>query len=183
MSETHAVSQNASIWRAHTPRGARGWRAHTRTLRRGIAHAGGAGDTARGQERNPNSRAVACNDANPGLLFRAPPVPIAVLRRGGKILAFSALAWVVAHAVYAPGRITFHRLQGAIVIYLSFATIFAAVYSLIWEPSPSPVWSHWNWKTGAGNLSRDRDLASHGGPSHLYRTALVAHCSSHSNRM
>ena len=133
MSETHAVSQNASIWRAHTPRGARGWRAHTRTLRRGIAHAGGAGDTARGQERNPNSRAVACNDANPGLLFRAPPVPIAVLRRGGNILAFSALAWVLAHAVYAPGRITLHRLQGAIVLYLSLAMIFASVYGLIWE--------------------------------------------------
>jgi hypothetical protein len=48
-----------------------------------------------------------------------------VLRRGGDILAFSALTWVVAHAVYAPGRITFHRLQGAVVLYLSVATIFA----------------------------------------------------------
>ena len=64
------------------------------------------------------------------------PVSIAVLRRGGNILAFSALTWVVAHAVYAPGRITFHRLQGAIVIYLSLATIFAAAYSLIWELNP-----------------------------------------------
>jgi hypothetical protein len=64
------------------------------------------------------------------------PMSIAVLRRGGNILAFSALTWVVANAVYAPGRITFHRLQGAIVIYLSFATIFAAAYSLIWELSP-----------------------------------------------
>jgi hypothetical protein len=43
---------------------------------------------------------------------------------------------VVAHAVYAPGRITFHRLQGAVVIYLSLATLFAAVYGLIWELSP-----------------------------------------------
>src|SRR6516162_1026726 len=58
------------------------------------------------------------------------------LLRGGGILAFSALIWVVAHAVYAPGRITFHRLQGAVVIYLSFATIFASVFSLIWELSP-----------------------------------------------
>jgi hypothetical protein len=60
------------------------------------------------------------------------PVSIAVFRRGGNILAFSALTWVVAHAVYAPGRVTFHRLQGAMVIYLSIATIFAAAYSLIW---------------------------------------------------
>ena len=43
---------------------------------------------------------------------------------------------MIAHAVYAPGRITFHRLQGAVVIYLSLATIFAAIYSLIWELNP-----------------------------------------------
>jgi hypothetical protein len=59
-----------------------------------------------------------------------------VLRRGGGILAFSALTWVVAHAVYAPGRITFHRLQGAVVLYLSVATIFASAFGLIWELSP-----------------------------------------------
>src|SRR5262249_21741966 len=64
------------------------------------------------------------------------PVSATVLRRGGDILAFSALTWVVAHAVYAPGRITFHRLQGAVVLYLSVATIFAAAYGLIWELSP-----------------------------------------------
>jgi hypothetical protein len=38
-----------------------------------------------------------------------------VLRRGGEMLAFLALVWVVAHAVYAPGRITYRRLQGAAV--------------------------------------------------------------------
>lgn len=64
-----------------------------------------------------------------------------MLRRGGDILTFSALTWVVAHAVYAPGRITFRRLQGAIVLYLNFATIFASAYALIWELSParSPI--------------------------------------------
>jgi hypothetical protein len=59
-----------------------------------------------------------------------------VLRRGGDILAFSTLTWVVAHAVYAPGRITFHRLQGAVVLYLSVATIFASAFGLIWELNP-----------------------------------------------
>ena len=44
------------------------------------------------------------------------PVSTGVIRRGGGILMFSALTWVVAHAVYAPGRITFRRLQGAVVI-------------------------------------------------------------------
>jgi len=64
------------------------------------------------------------------------PVSTIVLRRGGNILAFSALTWAVARAVYAPGRITFRRLQGAMVLYLSLATIFASAYGLIWELSP-----------------------------------------------
>jgi hypothetical protein len=64
------------------------------------------------------------------------PVSATVLRRGGDILVFSALTWVVAHAVYAPGRITLQRLQGAGVLYLNFAMIFASVYGLIWELSP-----------------------------------------------
>jgi hypothetical protein len=59
-----------------------------------------------------------------------------IARHAGEILAFSALIWVVAHAVYAPGRITLHRLQGAMVIYLNLAVIFAAAYGLIWELIP-----------------------------------------------
>jgi hypothetical protein len=70
-------------------------------------------------------------------VVNAEVLPISVAaRHGGDILTFSALTWVVAHAVYAPGRITFRRLQGAIVMYLNFATIFAAAYGLIWELSP-----------------------------------------------
>ena len=64
------------------------------------------------------------------------PVSTPSLHRGGDILAFSALTWGVAHAVYAPGRITFRRLEGAVVLYLSLATIFASAYALIWELSP-----------------------------------------------
>jgi Ion channel len=64
------------------------------------------------------------------------PVSAIVLRHGGDILAFSTLTWVVAHAVFAPGRITSHRLQGAVVLYLTVATIFASAFGLIWELSP-----------------------------------------------
>jgi hypothetical protein len=63
----------------------------------------------------------------------ASPISVIMLRRGGEILTFSVLTWVVSHAVYAPGRITFRRLQGAVVLYLNFATIFAAAYGLIWD--------------------------------------------------
>jgi len=52
------------------------------------------------------------------------------------MLALSAATWVVAHAVFAPGRITFRRLQGAAVVYLNFAMIFALAFGLIWENSP-----------------------------------------------
>jgi voltage-gated potassium channel Kch len=59
------------------------------------------------------------------------PIMASVLNHGGFIAAFSALTWVVAHALYAPGRITFHRLQGAAVVYLSLATIFANAFGLV----------------------------------------------------
>ena len=59
------------------------------------------------------------------------PVTAGVVRRGGNILVFSALTWVVAHAVYAPGRITSRRLQGAAVVYLNLALIFASAFSLL----------------------------------------------------
>jgi hypothetical protein len=65
------------------------------------------------------------------------PVAVSLLSRGGSILTFSALSWVVAHAVYAPGRITFRRLQGALVLYLNLGTIFASAYHLIWDLNPS----------------------------------------------
>jgi Ion channel len=66
-----------------------------------------------------------------------PPAAARVLQRSGDILTFSALTWVVAHAVYAPGRITLQRLQGAVVVYLNAATIFASAFSLIWELNPA----------------------------------------------
>src|SRR5215813_1081131 len=59
------------------------------------------------------------------------PVSDTMARHGGEILTFSARICVVVHAVYAPGRITFLCLQGAIVFYLSLAMIFAATYGLI----------------------------------------------------
>jgi ion channel len=65
------------------------------------------------------------------------PVTASVLRHGGDVVMFSALTWVVAHAVYAPGRITLHRLQGAVVVYLNLAIIFATAFSLIWDLNPT----------------------------------------------
>jgi hypothetical protein len=74
--------------------------------------------------------------ASLGLQREFPPVAESLLNRGGSILTFSALSWVVAQAVYAPGRITFQRLQGAFVLYLNLGTIFGSAYHLIWELNP-----------------------------------------------
>jgi hypothetical protein len=63
-----------------------------------------------------------------GFNHRAPP-----RRRHSRVLRADL---GIAHAVYAPGRVTSHRLQGAVVLYLSLATIFALAYGLIWELSP-----------------------------------------------
>ena len=48
----------------------------------------------------------------------------------------AAVVAVVSRAVYAPGRINSARLQGAAVIYLSMASLFAAAYGLIWALTP-----------------------------------------------
>jgi hypothetical protein len=64
------------------------------------------------------------------------PMVRAVVGRSGNIVTWLTLTWVVAHAVYAPGRITSRRLQGAAVVYLSTAMIFAAAYGLILELQP-----------------------------------------------
>jgi hypothetical protein len=57
--------------------------------------------------------------------------------RGGAILTFSALCRVMARAVYAPGPITSHRIQGASVRYLNFALVFASIYRLMWDLIPA----------------------------------------------
>ena len=41
------------------------------------------------------------------------------------------LIWVVGRAVFAPGRITFHRIMGAILLYLAIGLTFAALYAFV----------------------------------------------------
>ena len=42
-----------------------------------------------------------------------------------------ALSWVVARAVFAPGRITYHRIMGAILLYLTIGLTFVALYTFL----------------------------------------------------
>jgi hypothetical protein len=80
------------------------------------------------------------------------PVAPSVLGHIGRILGLGALTWVVMHAVFAPGRITYQRVQGAIVAYLNLALIFASAYRLIWELSPAAFNYALGARGGPGDL-------------------------------
>jgi hypothetical protein len=43
----------------------------------------------------------------------------------------TALAYVVARAVFAPGRVTYHRINGAVLLYLTIGQIFVGFYGMI----------------------------------------------------
>lgn len=47
------------------------------------------------------------------------------------IIMTSTLGWVVARSVFGPGRINYHRIIGAILLYLLIAMAFASLYLLI----------------------------------------------------
>jgi hypothetical protein len=53
------------------------------------------------------------------------------LSAGGRLLAIAILSVVIARAVFAPGQVTRHRIEGAIVLYMNFALFFFILYQLI----------------------------------------------------
>jgi hypothetical protein len=79
---------------------------------------------------------VALNVTGTLLRLGSPSASTYVLSAIGEVLARGALSWVVAMAVFAPGRVTHYRIQGAVVLYLNFAMIFTALYRLLVEVSP-----------------------------------------------
>lgn len=53
------------------------------------------------------------------------------LSAGGRLLGIGTLSVVIAKAVFGPGRVTWHRVQGAIVLYMNFALFFFIAYQFI----------------------------------------------------
>ncbi|HSI01322.1 MAG TPA: ion channel [Reyranella sp.] len=49
----------------------------------------------------------------------------------GWLLVGLVTIWVVARAVFGPGRITYHRVVGAILLYLAIGFVFVALYTLV----------------------------------------------------
>jgi hypothetical protein len=53
------------------------------------------------------------------------------LSAGGRLLAIATVSVVIAIAVFGPGRVTWHRVQGAVVLYLTCALFFYTLYRLL----------------------------------------------------
>ena len=51
----------------------------------------------------------------------------------------TAVTIIVARHVFAPGRVTAHRVQGAILLYLNFGSLFAIAYTLIDAHAPGSI--------------------------------------------
>ena len=53
------------------------------------------------------------------------------------IVAVLGISVVIVQAVFAPGRITHHRIEGAVILYLNIALAFTSIYRLIQELNPN----------------------------------------------
>jgi len=53
------------------------------------------------------------------------------LLAGAWLILAVTLAWIVAHAVFGPGRVNYHRVIGAILLYLLIALTFAPLFAFL----------------------------------------------------
>lgn len=74
-----------------------------------------------------------------GALMHAehPSVLTEWLSAGGRLLALGAVSAVIARAVFASGRVTLHRVQGAVVLYLNFALVFFTIFEIVNDFAPN----------------------------------------------
>ena len=48
----------------------------------------------------------------------------------GRLLIAAVIIWVVGRAVISPGRVTYHRVIGAVLLYLAIGLLFVGLYTL-----------------------------------------------------
>jgi hypothetical protein len=58
---------------------------------------------------------------------------------GGRLLGILALSYVIIRAVFGSGRITLHRVQGAVVLYLNFALFFSILFRFLETVAPGAL--------------------------------------------
>jgi hypothetical protein len=71
------------------------------------------------------------------LRLKSPSVVDLNLFAGAWLVVGVTLAWAVARATFAAGRITYHRVLGAILFYLMVAVIFAALFMFLGTVVPN----------------------------------------------
>jgi Ion channel len=72
-----------------------------------------------------------------GVVFRVHFAGSNWLGHGAVMVGLLAISWVISRAVFAAGRITHHRIEGAIILYMNIAMIFTSAYRLIVELDPA----------------------------------------------
>jgi hypothetical protein len=66
------------------------------------------------------------------LLWREHPSPLTEwLNAGGRLLAIAAVSLTIARVVFGSGRVSIHRVQGAVLLYLNFGLFFFTIYRLL----------------------------------------------------
>ncbi len=77
--------------------------------------------------------AVSLVMATIGAIFRlrAPSNLDINLFAGSWLIMGGTLGWVVSRAVFAPGRVTYHHIMGAVLLYLAIAIAFLALFTFV----------------------------------------------------
>lgn len=70
------------------------------------------------------------------LRIRSPSILDLNLFAGAWLIVGLTLAWAVARSIFAPGRVTYHRVVGAVLLYLTVAIIFAAFFTFLGTLDP-----------------------------------------------
>jgi hypothetical protein len=68
------------------------------------------------------------------------PTPVTICIGSASVtVTMATLIWIVGHAVFGAGRITPHRIRGAIVVYLCLALFFASIYEVFLALAPGAI--------------------------------------------
>jgi len=65
------------------------------------------------------------------LRVRSPSILDLNLFAGSWLIVAVTMGWAVARATFAPGRVTYHRVLGAVLLYLTIAVTFSALYTFV----------------------------------------------------
>lgn len=57
----------------------------------------------------------------------------------GALGAFVVASYALGYATLAPGRVTFHRVLGAVALYLNIGLMFGAIYRMLWYFIPNSL--------------------------------------------